>query len=164
MSDTKPVAVKNRDLNNLVRALSGLDGFHEKAGDSVIAKPYKISGKVRLRLAKWLTSAVAASKDLSDTHDKLVKQYIAESESTKEAAEGGASQEIPDAPKAPKAPKGTQVPTDRIAEFNEEWAGVLDEVTEFPHAKVKATDLLGENEVNAIPVTVLAGLDPILED
>jgi hypothetical protein len=151
MSNAEPVVVKNADIFNLLQGLQALDGQSEIAKgagqegkDLVVNKPYEINGRTRIRLGKWLTSVANVNKTIQDSRIALIKQYCK-----------GAGPEGKDADK---------VPPEKLSAFNDDWNNAMEETTSFPHAKVSVKDVLGDKEQNALSITVLAALEPILAD
>lgn len=138
MSDTKTIAVKNRDIHNLLRALNALDGRPEpvtvKDETQIIIVPYKIGAKTRLAAAKWLGEMKKTADALSKTHDGLVRQFA-----------------------DPKEPE--KVDQKKNAEFTKEWEGVNDCVTEIALEPLKLDDL--KIEENQLPISVLSVLQLI---
>jgi hypothetical protein len=138
MSDSKTIAVKNRDIHNIVRALNALDGRPEavtvKDETQILVVPYKIGAKTRLLAAKWLNAAKAVADTVSKTHDGLVRQFA-----------------------DPKEPD--KVAPAKNDEFAKEWDLVQDATNEFALDPLKLDDL--KIEENQLPISVLSVLSDI---
>lgn len=144
MSNAEPIVVKSGDLNNLLQGLQALDGFQEAVGSQVITRPYKIKGAVRIRLGKWLTSVSEAIKVVNEARTVILKSYC--------AGKGESGKDL------------ERVPPDKILAFNDDMQAAMEEPHSFAHAKIPVKDILGDNDENTIPISVLTALSPILAD
>jgi len=144
MSNAEPIAIKSGDIANVLQALQALDGYQEPVGSQIVIRPYKIKGPTRMRMAKWLKSIADAAKLVNDERSKLIKLYC----------KG----------KGPDGKDLERVPPESMLEFTDDMQNMMDEPHEFPHAKISVKDILGENDENAIPITVLTALSPIIND
>jgi len=78
MAADNKVVVSGYDISGLLQALNALDGnVKEVVNGQPILTPFKIGGKPRVRLGKWLASIGEVNKNLIETRNKLVKQFCA---------------------------------------------------------------------------------------
>ncbi len=142
-NDDTGISVKNRDILNLLKALSALDGRptpvtvkdKDREVTQIVIKPYSFSGTARLAMARALVAVKDVNDALSRTHDGLVKQFA-----------------------DPADP--TQVSDANMQAFTDEWEKVLDAAVVLKFARISCTELRVEE--NQLPVSVLAALDPLL--
>lgn len=126
--------IKNRQIYELVSALRDSDGYRDKKGNFV---PYKYTDSTTYALSRNLRKVVDVLQDLEMTKAKKRKIF-------------GIDVKVPD----PAA----------VANYNAEWLDFMNQETEteLTLTMVEMEDL--NVGVNGTPVTVVAGLYPIIKE
>lgn len=144
-----PVTVKNADLDRLIASLSALDGRPELVKmvgtdgtdrNMVNVIPYKLSAKVRLLAAKWITALKGQADIAKKAQDAIFKAH-------QKAGEPG---------------KPDQIPPENMKAYGDDLDALRDESTAHDIALLPLAHL--NVEANNLPVTVLSNLAALIDD
>lgn len=144
-AEPKKPPLTNAEALSMLQALRNLDGritvVKQGDKDTTVMVPWEFgSGTLRLRIARNVTALAAVEKAIEDARLAIVKEILKGS-----------------GPDVTTVPEGAPMDS-----FRKQVADMLGQGAAVDLSRIRASELrLDKNE---IPVTVLSGLSPILDD